>query len=195
MPQIEYAMIARPLPGEASCGDMPWIKKFENKILFCLIDVAGHGPSAEMQAKICQQVLEEHYHDDLKQIISKLNECARGKRALVVGLTLIDIKTGLIDYLSVGNINTRIIGEKCYRFVARTGILNGVNPPHLYLANHSLNNHDVLLMYSDGISNHFETSNYPEILNDKIDLVANEIVSRFGKDTDDASCIAIRYLL
>ena len=49
-----------------------------------------------------------------------------------------------------------------------------------------------LLLYSDGISDRFEPGDYPGITMDEPSVAARNVVERFGKDYDDASCIVLR---
>jgi len=52
---------------------------------------------------------------------------------------------------------------------------------------------DVLVMHTDGIASHFDVSDYPEILNDDAKTIANNLIKKFGKNDDDATCIVIRF--
>ena len=53
---------------------------------------------------------------------------------------------------------------------------------------------DVLVMYSDGIKEHFELSEYPGILTGNAKSIAVGLLNQFGKQNDDVSCIALKYL-
>ena len=52
---------------------------------------------------------------------------------------------------------------------------------------------DVVLLYTDGVKDRFELGEYPQLLQHGAEAIAKTIVQRFGKDYDDASCIALRY--
>jgi serine phosphatase RsbU (regulator of sigma subunit) len=58
----------------------------------------------------------------------------------------------------------------------------------------SLNPDDVLLLHTDGISERFENSEFPQLRYADAMSIARGIVNRFGKNYDDAGCIAVRYL-
>ena len=53
---------------------------------------------------------------------------------------------------------------------------------------------DVLVMHSDGIKEHFELSECPEILSGTAESIATALLEQFWKQNDDASCIVLRYL-
>lgn len=180
------------MPGEIACGDIPWVKKLGNITIFALIDVAGHGPAANEHAESCLYILEKYYTEDLTSIIKALHKFSHGKKGLVIGIALIDAYTGIIQYSGIGNIRARILGIQKYRFVARTGTV-GVTTPHPIIEEYLLNNGDVFLMYSDGISDQFEKNDYPQIITDAIETIPKKIINKFSKNNDDMSCIAARY--
>jgi len=57
----------------------------------------------------------------------------------------------------------------------------------------SLEERDVLLLYTDGVRAHFRQEEYPQLHSDHPATIARTVVQRFGKPHDDAACIAARY--
>jgi serine/threonine protein phosphatase PrpC len=52
---------------------------------------------------------------------------------------------------------------------------------------------DLLLLTTDGVKERFSVEDYPGLLGDTPAVVARQVVQRFGKEHDDATCIAVRY--
>jgi phosphoserine phosphatase RsbX len=52
---------------------------------------------------------------------------------------------------------------------------------------------DIVVMYSDGVRDHFELSDYPQLLLGNAETIARTVIRRFAKEHDDAACIALRY--
>jgi serine/threonine protein phosphatase PrpC len=52
---------------------------------------------------------------------------------------------------------------------------------------------DILVLHTDGISSNFDVSDYPEIINDGAKTIANNLIKKFGKNDDDATCIVVRF--
>ena len=52
---------------------------------------------------------------------------------------------------------------------------------------------EVLVLYSDGVKEQFELTDYPQLSYQDSQTIARTIVTRFGKDHDDASCAVLRY--
>jgi hypothetical protein len=51
---------------------------------------------------------------------------------------------------------------------------------------------DVLLLFSDGVTGRFSVNDYPSLTLDPASAIASNIVQRFGKGIDDASCVVMR---
>jgi serine/threonine protein phosphatase PrpC len=52
---------------------------------------------------------------------------------------------------------------------------------------------DTVVLYTDGVSDRFTAQDYPGVVRHSSQEVASNIVQRFGKDHDDAACIAVRF--
>ena len=86
----------------------------------------------------------------------------------------------------------RRFGKEETRLVSRDGVV-GQNirtplPQHLQLEPGEL-----IVLYTDGVSDRFTSDDYPGVVRHAPKEVASNIVERFGKDHDDAACIAVRY--
>ena len=57
----------------------------------------------------------------------------------------------------------------------------------------SLEPGDVFLFYTDGVSDRFDLDDYRHAVSDTPRSLANNVVNMFGKDHDDAACVAVRY--
>lgn len=193
MAKIEYSTQIKAMPGEFVSGDITWVKEFNNQLLLCLIDVAGHGKLAHELAEECIRILETHYQNKLLDILIVFNEFLKEKtRGIVLGLALIDTRTGLINYIGIGNVRARILGKQSYRFVSRPGVL-GFTKLRPVLETYMLNHNDLLIMYSDGVSDRFEKNFFNDIETATPIQLTDHIMSTLSKKTDDSSCIVVRY--
>ncbi len=192
MSELDYFLAIRPLANEVACGDTAIIKEFDNKVFIGIVDVAGHGANAEEVAFICKDFLEKNYRQDLVKTMGDLHEHIRGSRGAVAGLCLLDVEAGELTCLGVGNITVRKFGSSNVRIVPRSGII-GYVMPSLREEKMILHDGDVLVLHTDGVKEHFDLENYPELLIDDAEMIANHIINQFGRAEDDAACIALRY--
>ncbi len=190
--KVDCFLVVRPFLDYFSCGDAGIIKKFDHKIFLGLIDILGHGEEAHKVAVKSRDFLAKNYDNDLIEVIKLLHEHIRGTRGGVVGLCLFNSLNGTLSCCGIGNIGVRIFGTKSRRAIFRSGIVGYIMPdPRLETL--LLSEGDVLIMYSDGVKDHFRLEEYAGLLKDDAQTIAKNIVKKFGKKEDDASCISLRF--
>lgn len=193
MPELDCFLAIRPLANETTCGDTGVIKEFDNKVFIDIIDGAGHGENAMKVALICRDYLEKNYTQDLVIIMNSLHQQIKTlQRGAVIGLSLLDMATGELEYVGVGNVTARKFGSSSVRCIPRSGIV-GYMMPTPREEKMILHDGDVLLLHTDGVKEHFDLDDYPELLIDDAETIATHIIGQFGKEEDDAACIALRY--
>ena len=194
MSRVDCYLIKRALTlRESDCGDTGVIKEFDGQCFIALVDVLGHGSEAHDVALIAQKYLEQNYCEELVDVMQGLHACLKGTRGAVAALCRLNTETGELIYVGIGNITVRVLGHRKARFVLGDGIVGYMmtTPREQTL---KLFAGDVLVMYSDGIKEHFELSEYPGILTGNAKSIAVGLLNQFGKKNDDVSCIALKYL-
>ena len=126
------------------------------------------------------------------EIDEDLDKQLRGSRCAVAGLCLLDLETGELKYVGMGNITARIFGSSNVKLIPSLGIV-GYAMPSLKEDKIKLHNGAVLVLHTDGVQEHFGLYDYPELLRQNAKTIANNIIEKFGKSEDDALCIALRY--
>jgi serine/threonine protein phosphatase PrpC len=141
---------------------------------------------------LAEQYLEQNHHQNLVELMNGLHTCLKGTRGAVAAFVRLELETGDLKYVGMGNITVRVLGPRASRFVSRDGILGYmISKPReetirLFVG-------DVLVMYSDGVREHFESYECASLLTGTAETIAVGLIRRFGKGDDDASCIALRY--
>lgn len=194
MSKVDCHLVKRALTKkETECGDTGVIKEFDNRCFLALVDVLGHGGEAYDIALRAQAYLEQNCSEKLVDVMRGLHACLRGTRGLVAATCRLDIETGELLYVGIGNIVVRVLGARAYRFVSGDGIV-GYMMSSIREQTLKLLEGDVLVMHSDGIKEHFELSECPGLLKGTAKSIATGLLNEFGKETDDAACIALKYL-
>jgi len=189
---LAHACRVRPCPGERVSGDAVFILPLERCLFVAIVDVLGHGPEAHELTQMIDAYLARYRTDDLSGLMTRLHQHLKGTRGAAMGLCTIEGASGRMMYVGVGNTAVRRFGKSETRLVSADGVL-GQNmrtprPQTLQLAPG-----DLIVLYTDGVSDRFTSDDYPGVLRHAPEVVANNIVQRFGKDHDDAACIAVRY--
>lgn len=193
MLQLDYFLAKRPFfhHRDIECGDTGIIKEFDNKVFIAIVDVLGHGNEAHKLAVICQEFLEKNYRQDLIETMKALHEYIKDSRGAVAGLCLLDVNSGVLKYVGVGDITARKFGVNQVKLISQDGIV-GYIIKTLKEGTMKLDDGDVFVLYTDGVQEHFELEDYPQLFRDDAKTIATHIIRQFGKEEDDATCIAVR---
>lgn len=193
MGKTEYGLTAKALQGDY-CGDTGLVLENKGIMLCAIIDGVGHGPNAAIAAVTAKNYIEANSEAPLTEILQGMHEVLKSTQGAVACLCRIDLKSGQLTMAGIGNITCRIFrGLDSERLLSREGILGYmVSSPREH--SYRLDNSDLLLMHSDGVREHFELFEYPGILKGNAAAVAERIVETLGKNNDDASCLAVRFL-
>ena len=187
---LDIASTIRPMPGQSVGGDDVVVRR-GGQVVLAIIDVLGHGPEAHALTKtICDYLLNcESY--DIARTLKGLHKHLQGTRGAAVGLCAIDGRSGRLDYAGIGNTVIRRFGSAETRLVSQDGVLGqNMRTPHQQSL--QLEPGDLVLLYTEGVSDRFSTDDYPALDYHSVEEVSRNVVQRFGKSHDDAACVAVR---
>lgn len=191
--RVDYYGLVRPHVGYRHAGDAVVVTEHECKLLAAIVDVLGHGPEAHDVATKAKRFLENGLRSgDALELLKGLHETLKGTRGAAAALGVLDLTTGLMRYVGVGNTVIRRFGSGTERLVATDGIVGGnMRTPREQRM--TLSPRDTVLMYTDGVQDRFELRDRPQLLLQDAETIARTVVRLFSKDYDDAACIVLRY--
>jgi len=193
MSKLDCFIVKRPLTKPNRCGDTGIVKEFDGKVFLAIVDVLGRDSrEGHKLAKKIEAYLEEHYSKPLLKIMIGLDKHIHKSKGAVAAMCLVNLKTGNLKCVGIGNAVVRKFGSNNLRLVYRSGVIGYMmpNPKEEVI---KLHDGDVLLLHTDGIREHFELDEYPELLTDNAKIISTHIIRQFGKGDDDAACIVFRY--
>jgi phosphoserine phosphatase RsbX len=187
---IDYFISEKPL--ELVNGDTGFICFGEEKVFVGIVDGSGHGPEAHTIAQASRDFLEKNKDGELPGLMKGLHENLRGTRGGVAIIGKLDHEARQFRYVGIGNIVLRKFGKSSERAVTQDGVIGyQIRTPKEKLM--QISGGDVLVMHTDGITSYFDENDYPGILKDDAKTIANNLIKKFGKNDDDATCIVIRF--
>lgn len=189
---MDVGLVKRSLEGpEEACGDGGVIIRTGDDCFVALIDVLGHGVEAHQVAVQAEEFLADNAAKELDDLITDLHTHLKGSRGAVVALCRLNSVNRELRYAGVGNINTRIFGSGDHKFLPREGIVGyRISTPREHQAQMEFG--DILVMTSDGVKEHFDPIDYPNLLSGSAGEIAENFLDELGKGTDDASCLVLR---
>ncbi len=189
--KIEWGAVVRPKQGQTVSGDVyVVIEAHDKSILVSVIDGLGGGNEAAYAATIAAQVFRDNSHMPLQELIKLSHTHLHSTRGAVASLLRLYADGLHASYVGVGNIGAQVYSAQPIKPISKNGIL-GFKLPSLLELQYTYKSGDIFVLYSDGISSSFSYDN-------KMDLslppqqIAEAILSKYGKYSDDASVLVVK---
>lgn len=194
-PRIDSGCYVRPCDGEALSGDAAVVSFGREGVLVAVIDALGHGSEAHhLSARLSEALsnwLAGSPSPDPETALTVLHESARGTRGAVATVAWLNTDTLQGSVAGIGNVRCRLFGTVTRSIDFGDGVLGQrMRSPRSFAL--ALQPADVVLLFSDGVVGRFRTDDYPSLGLDPASAIAFNIVRRFSRGTDDASCAAVR---
>jgi phosphoserine phosphatase RsbX len=193
--RIDAGKYVRPCDGETLSGDTALVQWDDDGLLVAVIDVLGHGPDAHQLAiqlsGILSKWLTAAAAPSPEEALSVLHESARGTRGAAAAVAWLNGRTLEGSVVGIGNVRCRLFGSVARTVEFKEGVL-GCRMRSQAPFSFMLGPADVLLLFSDGVPGRFKSSEYPSLTLDPAPSIASNVVRRFGKGIDDASCAVMR---
>jgi anti-sigma regulatory factor (Ser/Thr protein kinase) len=189
---LAFGVATRPRPSCDLNGDAFVVAKWSESALVGLIDGLGHGQFAHRAALSARNYVEGHYDLPLDQIFLGTGRACRTTRGVVMALARFDWGEGRLVFASIGNIEARVFPKASpFRFIIRRGVI-GLNAPRPVAVENPWPFDHVLVLHSDGISTHWDWKDLQDWENRPASEIANELLKRNAKESDDATVIVVR---
>lgn len=171
------------------------VQPFPNGVLVAAVDGLGHGEEAAAAAKLAVSVLERHAQEEVIALLRRCHEALRGTRGVVMSLASFRAPDSLLTWLGVGNVEGLLLREAADSalrhgaLVLRGGVVGAELPP-LRVSVIPVMRGDTLIFATDGIREGFTER---LALSDPPQELADRILARHAKGTDDALVLVARY--
>lgn len=185
---ITLAAASRPLPGETVNGDAWAVDWHDGSCRIAIIDGLGHGPNAADASKRAVGAL--HEHPDLRpdDALRLCHHALNGTRGAAIAVALISWEQGNLTYAGIGNTEAILwTPDKQSRLIAHRGIV-GRNIRHIQSFDMTLPANWLLIMHSDGVSQHMDLR-LPPPPDTSLQALADRLLAQWGRATDDATLL------
>lgn len=176
-------------PDETVIGDHAQILRDDRTVTIAVADGLGHGAPARDSAERVIGVVATTA--PLEQLFAQAHQAVLGARGAVMAIARVGTE---IEYASVGNIGSRIIGsDGTVRMLsAMSGTLGSALPRRILTEKLNRQPDDSVVICTDGILTRFDLSEAPAIVRAHPVAIAHYIVRRFARGTDDALVVVAR---
>jgi len=190
--ELDLSVFSRPLPGQRYNGDAYFVKRYEDKIIFAVIDGLGHGQEAQEAAQAAVDCLENYYRRPFTEIFQLCHQRLKKTRGAAMSLCSINIKDRVMTHSGIGNVNTRVYSSQAAPAPFCINGTLGVAMRMVKVDDYPLPEDSVIIMFSDGISGHFSPDSLRGSWGLKPQRLAKRIMDNYARDNDDATVIVGR---
>ena len=128
----------------------------------------------------------------LADVFAICDRALRGTRGVVMGIAVIDEATGKLTYAGVGNTSFLIAGTGQHRLGSDPGVV-GAGYRTLSLNRVPLQPGDHVIVWTDGVEPEFDLELCPSWRATSPQQLAETILDRWGRESDDAAVLVFRY--
>jgi phosphoserine phosphatase RsbX len=194
---IEWATAGRPLPGELLSGDQSIAVGIgDDAALFGVLDGLGHGPAAATAAFRAVDALKVAHNERLEVLVQLCHRVLAGTRGAAMTLARVDFGLGTLTWTGVGNVSANLVAKDARGVQIRSsprlaaGIV-GYRIPEIRPAQVvSIRAGDLIVIASDGIAeDHLDHIDFAA----SATVIAEQIMDKHAKETDDAIVLAARH--
>jgi hypothetical protein len=191
----EWGIAGHSKPGFSESGDACWVRAQNRAGWLAVIDGAGHGPIAFEVAQTAVRVLNENSFGSPAEGISRCHQALLGTRGCVMALAQLNPETRTVTWVGVGNIAGVLLHKEGNSPVLREPLPMqeggvGVHLPSLRPATLAFYPGDYLILVTDGVRSNFASGGHA---GDSTQAIADSLLQRYSRGTDDALVAVIRY--
>jgi phosphoserine phosphatase RsbX len=193
---LDWGVATLALAGQSESGDLHLVAPVSNGVLVAVVDGLGHGEEAAAAARLAVQTLERFADEPPLFLLQRCHASLKGTRGVVMSLARFDAPRGTMTWLGVGNVEGILHhsnwAERSMRdsLVTRGGIVGG-ELPAVQAGVIPVEAGDTLVFSTDGIRGGFSED---VSAREQPQRLADLLLSRYGKGTDDALVLVARYL-
>ncbi|HKF51919.1 MAG TPA: SpoIIE family protein phosphatase [Candidatus Acidoferrales bacterium] len=191
---VDCGVAAQALPGQTEIGDRHAIVQFDGGAMVAVVDGLGHGPGAAAAARIATEVLEQNARESVLTLVRLCHEELKPTRGVVMSLASFKASDATVTWLGVGNVEGVLLHRDPYGTVGqevlplRGGVV-GDQLPSLVASIVPVSRGDTLIFVTDGVRLGFADGLRPG----SAQAIADTILARFARGTDDALVLVARY--
>ena len=182
--------------GEGRSGDVAVFAPSRRGGLVAVIDGLGHGDPAAEAAEAAAEGLRAQVELPPQDLFELCHQELRRTRGAVMTLAGFDLEARKMEWTGVGNVEARVVragdsGDARHASPVVLGGVVGYNLPQVRMASIPLEPGDAVVLATDGVR-----ADYSRSLESGVPAqeLADRVLERHGKGTDDALAAVVRYL-
>ena len=195
-PLLDWGVATLTLPGQAESGDLHVIQPFAGGVMAAVVDGLGHGEEAAAAAKIAVATLSKKPEESVLLLVRRCHHALKGTRGVVMSIASFSVADEAMTWLGIGNVEGALFradarGAPDREPILLRGGVVGYELPPLRASVVPVSQGDTLFFATDGIRPGFADG---LALAESPQRLADRILAKYAKETDDALVLVVRYL-
>lgn len=191
----QVAILGRPCEGERESGDDAAFVRHDDSLTIGVVDGLGHGILARDVAAPAAALLRSRAELSPVEILRAVDEALSGARGAVMAVARVDRMLAQFEHAGVGDVRTHLYRPReCHRFSQVPGVLGAAEQRgrKWVIEREPMQNHDVIVMFSDGLTTRVDISGELQLLRRHPIVIAAHLLEKFGRSNDDALVLVTR---
>jgi anti-sigma regulatory factor (Ser/Thr protein kinase) len=192
-PRFDVGAVHVSKPGEDLCGDDWSWRQRDGRLALFLADGLGHGLHAHEAATAATRVFAGAYEHSPGRVIGDVHAALRPTRGAAVAMLAIDTDRGTGIFAGLGNITGMVVQPSGARhnMVSHNGTA-GHSAARIQEFHYPVPPGATVILFSDGLSTHWDLSAYPGLTRRSPSLVAGILYRDFSRRRDDVTVVVAR---
>lgn len=189
---LDAGGVSVPVHGETECGDAYACRQRGGEMLLMVADGLGHGPGAAEAARRAVETFQRSDQQQLTTMMESIHIALRGTRGAAVAIAAVSPSEGRLRFCGTGNISCALVdGADTRHCVSMHGIVgHQIRTPREF--EYLWNGRTIVVMSSDGITNHWDLRKMPGIGRHSAVVIAGAIWRAARRHNDDATALVLK---
>jgi anti-sigma regulatory factor (Ser/Thr protein kinase) len=195
-PPFRVGGVSVPIAQDGNNGDGWACRQTSDETFLLVVDGLGHGLHAKFAAEAALHTFESYRGNNLVELFAEINEALRTTRGAAASACRILPEESKLQYVGAGNVEGRIFHSgRSHALAPDNGTLGIASaPPKIHLQEYAWPHGATLLLHSDGVRAHLDTSAYAGLLGHDPAVIAAVLYRDCRRNRDDASAVVLEDL-
>ncbi len=184
------AGLARPMAGEAECGDVFGVLETEGAVTGVLCDGLGHGPLAASAATEAVHTVLDSQGDEPAVIVERAHRRMTHTRGGAIGV--VQVAGRVVRFAGLGNIAAMILADGIRKGMVSVPGIAGHQARQIRQFDYDAPPGAAIILHSDGVSSRWQPDAFPGLSSTDPLIIAAAVLAEAGTRRDDACVLVIK---
>lgn len=190
--RLTISGICLPKKGEEVSGDRWAMIRQPQRTVLMIADGLGHGFQAAQASLEAVRIFQEQENKSPKAVIEAAHQALRRTRGAAMAVTEVDFEQQTLRFAGIGNISAEVFtAQRNYSMVSYNGTV-GYEMRKLQEFTYPWPADGVLIMHSDGLTNHWRLDRYRGLAAKHSSLIAGVLYRDFHRSRDDVTVLVAK---